>query len=137
MKRRSRANAAAPWIAAIAGGLLLLATPDTASADREHRSHFRHHRHQARAHRHHHLHEHGWAIQVDRYRIPPATWKGHRHGFRAVRRAARHAFYCDLCRHGYASRAHFHDHLHGHHRIPVWRIPHVVLQTSFGWVFSG
>lgn len=131
MRRRSLARAATPWIAAVAGSLLLLTTASPASADHTRRSHHRHHRAD------HHVHRHGCSAHVDRYWAPPATWKGHRHGVRAVRRAARHAFYCDVCRHGYASRAHFQDHLHGHHHVPVWRIPQVVIQTSFGWVFGG
>ena len=66
---------------------------------------------------------------------------GHRysHGYGHRRRYGdRHVEYrCAVCRHSYHDYGVFRGHLHDHHHIPIWRIPHVIVHTFFGWIFYG
>ena len=59
------------------------------------------------------------------------TSYGHRHSYR------REVYRCGPCDHDYRSRRHFHRHLHRHHRIPFWVFPHVIIRSSFGWMYHG
>ena len=47
------------------------------------------------------------------------------------------SYYCKPCGHRFHSRRKFHDHLHHHHHIPLWKLPFVIIHTTLGWIFHG
>lgn len=115
------------WAVGAAGLALALASP--ASADHENRS------------------RPWWDRNVSRER-PEADdvhWRhrygphGHRdrydHDYRHHGRRA--AYQCAPCRHRWHDYGAFRSHLHHHHHVPVWRIPFVMVEAAFGWVFYG
>ena len=46
-------------------------------------------------------------------------------------------YYCKPCNHRFSSRSGFHGHLSGHHHVPPWRLPAVIVHHTLGWVFFG
>lgn len=89
-------------------------------AHRHHPDHPRQHRSQRRAH------------------APARQRRGDRHLHRGHHeRSVRNAFYCAPCRRYFRARRAFHDHLHHHHRVPIWRLPGVIVRSVLGWVFYG
>ncbi len=90
-----------------------------------HGDHDRHDRH-VRSHRHRydrgHLHR--------RHHGPPAH-------ARVVRVHDHGKYYCKPCRHYFKKRHAFHDHLHDHHHVPLWRLPFVIVHSAIGWIFYG
>lgn len=85
-----------------------------------HDRHRGHRRHYARGHRGRHH---------DTYRGAPRYYHGDS------------SYYCASCRHRFHSRGRFHDHLTGHHHVPLWQLPFVIthglVHGIFGWVFHG
>jgi len=85
-------------------------------------------------HRHgrHGKHGHGPAFRPPGYDHRPA------HSFRHAA-AHRHAstYYCKPCNNRFKNRSGLHAHLSGHHHIPPWRLPFVVVHNTLGWVFFG
>jgi hypothetical protein len=55
--------------------------------------------------------------------------RGH-HGRRA-------SYQCAPCRHRWHDYGAFRSHLNHHHHVPIWRIPFVMVEAAFGWVFYG
>ena len=95
----------------------------------------RHHGRYERRHRRGRDHYRGYRGYRGRYRDSYRGVPRYYHGHRA------RGYYCAACRHGYDSRSSFHDHLIGHHHIPVWRLPFVIVHGMIGgvlsWVFYG
>lgn len=94
--------------AALAGSLLLLATPGTASAERDHRPQ-RHHQQHAQVYGHGSQDLHG-----------------------------RYACYCGICGHGFESHRRLQLHLRSRHYQPLalWKIPSALFHHSFGWGYG-
>ncbi len=105
----------------------------TVRPDRRQGRHWRHHRH----HRHHRHCGHRW--HNDRSHGIVYGYGTPRHPRRArVFRVHEHGrYYCAPCRHAFRSRHTFHDHLHDHHHVPLWRLPFVIVHSALGWVFYG
>lgn len=46
-------------------------------------------------------------------------------------------FYCKPCSHRFDSVHGLRRHVHHHHRIPLWKIPFLVVASTAGWFFYG
>jgi hypothetical protein len=113
----------------LAAGLLAgtfgLAVPAVAFADDDSDSDRHHHRHRKHHHRRHQA-----------YYTPHYGHYGYSHSYGPS--CGDHvAYYCGPCSHHFASLNDLHHHVHHHHHVPTWRLPHVVIQASVGWVFGG
>jgi hypothetical protein len=66
---------------------------------------------------------------------PRAGYAPHRHEY--DRRVRREAYHCAPCRHRFHDYDAFTRHVHHHHHVPFWRIPFVMVEAAFGWIFYG
>ncbi|MDJ0789572.1 MAG: twin-arginine translocation signal domain-containing protein [Myxococcota bacterium] len=84
-----------------------------------------------RGHRHHHddYDDYRWRRRRRRRRRRSEWYGGYR--------SAAPIFFCAPCGHRFRRRHDFHSHLHHHHRVPWWRIPSLIVQAAFGWIFYG
>ncbi|MBW2240623.1 MAG: hypothetical protein JRH01_01440 [Deltaproteobacteria bacterium] len=66
-----------------------------------------------------------------------------RHGYRNDHRGQdryerrRDSYTCEPCGHRFESRSRFHRHLSGHHHIPLFALPFVIVRHTLGWIFYG
>ena len=57
------------------------------------------------------------------------------HGVKYTKHHAK--FQCRACNHRFRYQRDFYDHVHHRHHVPFWRIPFLLVHTSFGWNFYG
>jgi len=62
---------------------------------------------------------------------------GYRRGYADGRYAPRAEYRCGPCQQRYADYGAFETHLQHRHHIPIWRIPQVIVEAAFGWIFYG
>lgn len=71
----------------------------------------------------------------------PAHWRhrhpSHRYRHRHGHTQHRQSYHCGPCRRRYRDYDAFERHLGHHHRVPIWRIPQVIFEATFGWIFYG
>lgn len=109
---------------ALALAALVLAAPASAGGKKWHRHH----------HRHHHGcgHGHGWHR--------PPRYVEHHHAYPVYHYAPSPAYYCGPCGHSFGSYHLLSRHVHHHHDVAVFELPHVIFQASIGgglgWVFE-
>ena len=69
------------------------------------------------------------------HRYAPRRWQGHHHGHGHQARQA--SYHCAPCRHRFHDYGAFQQHVHHHHHVPFWRVPFVMVEVAFGWIFYG
>jgi hypothetical protein len=66
--------------------------------------------------------------------------RGHWHAPRYARGIFHHraapAYLCRSCGLHFGAYDHLHSHVHHHHRVASWRVPHLISHVSFGFVFG-
>jgi hypothetical protein len=142
LARTTRSRLARLALAALGSAALLVTTPGLASADRKDRDdhkHYRHHKHHKDHDRHGGRH-YGGSYQHGYRHAPRVYFHGdscddHGHGGYYGYRAAR--YHCGPCSHYFGSYDALHVHVHHAHHVPLFRLPHVIVQTSFGFGFPG
>ena len=160
-QNRRRSFGRSALIGVVAASLLSLVLPVSASAhhDRKpirttHHDHDRHdhdrrarydrgpiRRHKVVVHENycdsrsrHRRHDH------DRYARRHRHHRSDRHDYRRHDRRVsyeRNVYTCGPCNHRFTSRHEFHRHLHHKHRIPLWKLPFVIVHSAVGWIFHG
>ena len=123
---------------AVASGFAFLLTATVASAGHDDRRRSRRHKvvqHgdycSARGHDRHDRHDN----RYDRHRRHDYRHDNHRGHDRYERR--RDSYTCEPCGHRFQSRKRFHRHLSGHHHIPLFALPFVIVKHTLGWIFYG
>jgi hypothetical protein len=118
--------------------------PGAALADHDERSERRsswrdwnEERHERRDDRHErrvvHVHRHGPSCGHRDVRFYSPTFGRLYNPFGAVRWPA--PFFCRPCGHYFHDRAHFHQHVHASHHVPLWAVPRFVTNVGPGWIY--
>jgi len=81
-------------------------------------------------------HKHGHYKQFSK-RQRHAAHEYRTRGHRGDGHYARAPYYCRPCNRRFAGQHDFHGHLHGHHHIPPWKLPFLIVHNTLGWVFFG
>ncbi|MGH7286696.1 MAG: hypothetical protein ACREI8_01590 [Myxococcota bacterium] len=110
---------------ALATTLLLLGAP--AGAKNKHHKHQKHH-----GHGHHHQHGCGHGGYSPRY------VERHYYGYPVYHPGyysvpAPEPWFCRPCGHHFDSYDDLNYHVHVSHHIPIWRLPHVIVNATFDW----
>jgi len=107
---------------ALTSALLLLSAPASAGGWHKH-------------HKHHHKHHHGCGHAGYAPRYVERHYYGypvyyHDYGYGAP---APEAWFCRPCGHHFDSYDDLHYHVHVSHHIPIWQLPHVIVNATFDW----
>lgn len=109
---------------------------------RDHERHFARHERQAEQ-RHASRYRNHWRHRTAYYRGNHRAHGRHeaaahgRHAARSNREVAEAGHYCKPCNASFRSRDQLKSHVHGHHRVPLWRLPFVITQAGLHFIFYG